>query len=97
MAHLKIGLKNIAHLMGTLPRSAYDHHYPGLVKGEVAPVEKLEAHIRGLKHKAVSVFMVHGQDILIQKSLEKISHAGIMGQYLLHTSKLGRTPNMRTP
>ena len=51
---------------------------PAWVKGEVAPVEKLEAHIKGLKHKAVSVFMVHGQDILIQRrALEKYHTPGL--------------------
>ncbi len=40
---------------------------PAWVNGEIKPVEKLEAHVKGLRHKAVSVFMVCGQDILIQK------------------------------
>lgn len=31
------------------------------------PVEKLEAHIRGLKHKAISVFVLRGDDVLIQQ------------------------------
>jgi isopentenyl-diphosphate delta-isomerase len=31
------------------------------------PVEKLDAHIRGLKHKAISVFVLRGDEILIQR------------------------------
>lgn len=35
--------------------------------GELAPYDKLETHLRGLKHKAVSVFVVCGQEILLQR------------------------------
>ena len=31
------------------------------------PVEKLDAHVRGLKHKAISVFVQRGDEILIQR------------------------------
>lgn len=40
---------------------------PAWVDGTLQPVEKLAAHQRGLKHKAVSVFVVAGDDILIQQ------------------------------
>ncbi|SEJ34789.1 isopentenyl-diphosphate delta-isomerase [Cribrihabitans marinus] len=40
---------------------------PAWVDGDLVPVDKLEAHERGLKHKAVSVFAVRGLDILIQR------------------------------
>ncbi len=40
---------------------------PAWVDGVLQPVEKLAAHQRGLKHKAVSVFIVSGDDILIQQ------------------------------
>ena len=40
---------------------------PAWVDGNLTPVEKLEAHQRGLKHKAVSVFVMRGSDVLIQK------------------------------
>jgi isopentenyl-diphosphate delta-isomerase len=40
---------------------------PAWVDGELTPVEKLEAHVRGLKHKAISVFVLHGNDVLIQR------------------------------
>lgn len=35
--------------------------------GELAPVGKLEVHRRGLRHPAVSVFVLRGDKILIQK------------------------------
>ena len=40
---------------------------PAWVNGELTPVEKLEAHIKGFRHKAVSVFVVDGPRVLIQK------------------------------
>lgn len=40
---------------------------PAWVDGMLTPVEKLEAHQRGLKHKAVSVFVIRGTDVLIQQ------------------------------
>ncbi|SDY39721.1 isopentenyl-diphosphate delta-isomerase [Jannaschia faecimaris] len=40
---------------------------PAWVDGTLLPVEKLEAHQRGLKHKAVSVFVMWGDRLLIQQ------------------------------
>lgn len=40
---------------------------PAWVDGTLAPVEKLEAHVRGLRHKAVSVFIVQGRRLLLQQ------------------------------
>ena len=40
---------------------------PAWVNGTLIPVEKLEAHQRGLRHKAVSVFVVRGTQVLMQK------------------------------
>ena len=40
---------------------------PAWVDGVVQPVEKLEAHLRGLRHKAVSVFVTDGDRILLQR------------------------------
>lgn len=40
---------------------------PAWVDGNLVPVEKLEAHKKGLKHKAVSVFVIRGSDILLQR------------------------------
>lgn len=40
---------------------------PAWVDGELTPVEKLEVHQRGLRHKAVSVFVLRGSDVLLQR------------------------------
>jgi len=40
---------------------------PAFVDGELVAVEKLEAHQRGLRHKAISVFVTCGDAVLIQR------------------------------
>jgi len=40
---------------------------PAWVDGTLVPVEKLEAHQRGLRHKAISVFVLRGNEVLIQR------------------------------
>ncbi|QDY70058.1 isopentenyl-diphosphate Delta-isomerase [Qingshengfaniella alkalisoli] len=40
---------------------------PAWVDGELRPVEKLSVHRRGLKHKAVSVFVLDGDRVLVQR------------------------------
>lgn len=40
---------------------------PTWLDGKLTPVEKLDAHLRGLKHQAVSVFVMRGADTLIQR------------------------------
>ena len=40
---------------------------PAWVDGILTPVEKLEAHQRGLRHMAVSVFVLAGDQLLIQR------------------------------
>lgn len=40
---------------------------PAWVNGKLTPVEKLEAHERGLRHKAVSVFVMNKGRVLIQQ------------------------------
>ncbi|WP_282127180.1 isopentenyl-diphosphate Delta-isomerase [Roseobacter litoralis] len=40
---------------------------PAWVNGTLTPVEKLEAHVKGLRHKAVSVFVVKGDAVLMQQ------------------------------
>ncbi|MBV2359377.1 isopentenyl-diphosphate Delta-isomerase [Thalassococcus sp. CAU 1522] len=53
-------------------------HIPAWVDGELTPVEKLEAHVRGLRHKAVSVFVLAGDRVLIQRrALEKYHTPGL--------------------
>ncbi len=51
---------------------------PAWVNGTLTPVEKLEAHIKGLKHKAVSVFVMDGEKVLIQRrALSKYHTPGL--------------------
>ncbi len=40
---------------------------PAWIDGTLQPVEKLDAHLRGLRHKAVSVFVLAGDMLLIQR------------------------------
>lgn len=40
---------------------------PAWVDGRLVPVEKLEVHRRGLRHPAVSVFLLDGERTLIQR------------------------------
>ncbi len=40
---------------------------PAWVNGTLQPVEKLDAHLRGLKHKAVSIFVLNRGRVLIQQ------------------------------
>ena len=40
---------------------------PAWVNGTLKPVEKLEAHVKGLRHKAVSVFVLKGDAVLMQQ------------------------------
>ncbi len=40
---------------------------PAWVDGQLLPTDKIEAHEKGLKHKAVSVFVVRGTEILMQQ------------------------------
>ena len=47
---------------------------PAWVNGELTPVEKLDAHERGLCHVAVSVFVVRGTEILMQQRARSKYH-----------------------
>ncbi|ABG29881.1 isopentenyl-diphosphate Delta-isomerase [Roseobacter denitrificans] len=40
---------------------------PAWVNGTLTSVEKLEAHVKGLRHKAVSVFVLKGDAVLMQQ------------------------------
>ena len=44
-----------------------DMMIPAWVDGTLTPVEKLDAHRRALRHKAVSVFVLRGDEILLQQ------------------------------
>lgn len=51
---------------------------PAWVNGTLQPVEKLSAHVQGLKHKAVSVFVMHQGRVLIQqRAMEKYHTPGL--------------------
>lgn len=51
---------------------------PAWVDGQLVPVGKLEVHQRGLRHKAVSVFVVDGSRVLIQRrALSKYHTPGL--------------------
>ena len=42
-------------------------YIPAWIAGVLTPVEKLEVHQRGLRHKAVSVFVMDGDNVLLQR------------------------------
>ena len=51
---------------------------PAFVDGVLQPVEKLAVHQRGLKHLAVSVFVLSGSSVLIQRrALSKYHTPGL--------------------
>lgn len=51
---------------------------PAWIDGTLTPVEKLDTHLRGLRHKAVSVFVMQGDAILLQRrALEKYHTPGL--------------------
>lgn len=50
---------------------------PGLrADGSHYPVEKIEAHVRGLHHLALSVFLFSGDDMLVQRRADGKYHCG---------------------
>ncbi len=51
---------------------------PAWVNDQLQPMEKLEVHRQGLRHLAVSVFAMHGDDVLMQKrALSKYHTPGL--------------------
>lgn len=51
---------------------------PAWSDGKLTPVEKLEVHQKGLRHKAVSVFVMHRDKVLIQRrALSKYHTPGL--------------------
>lgn len=40
---------------------------PAFLDGTLVPVEKLEVHRRGLRHPAISVFVLRGDQVLLQR------------------------------
>lgn len=51
---------------------------PAWVDGQLRPVDKLLAHQKGWRHKAVSVFLFHNDTLLVQRrALEKYHTPGL--------------------
>lgn len=51
---------------------------PAWEGGRLVPVEKLDVHRRGLRHKAVSVFVLRGREVLLQRrALNKYHTPGL--------------------
>jgi isopentenyl-diphosphate delta-isomerase len=48
---------------------------PAWVDGKLTPVEKLSVHKRGLRHKAVSVFVMDAENVLIQRRADGKYHS----------------------
>lgn len=58
--------------------SPMEEMVPAWVDGTLTPVGKLEVHQRGLRHKAVSVFVIEGGRVLIQRrALSKYHTPGL--------------------
>lgn len=43
------------------------HQIPAWIDGQLVPADKLDVHLQGHKHKAVSVFVTCGTDVLLQR------------------------------
>ena len=77
LAQCGIGAKNPTHLKWLVRKRGINPlldgdtmtaiMIPAWIDGEMQPVEKLDAHVRGLRHKAVSVFLMAGGSLLIQR------------------------------
>lgn len=48
---------------------------PAWVGDKLTPVDKAEVHYKGLRHKAVSIFVMDGENILIQKRSDQKYHS----------------------
>lgn len=47
---------------------------PAWVDGTLTPVDKLDAHLKGLRHKAVSVFVICDDKVLLQQRASEKYH-----------------------
>ncbi|MGR3502054.1 isopentenyl-diphosphate Delta-isomerase [Pseudaestuariivita sp.] len=66
---------------------------PAWVDGEITPVEKLEVHERGLRHKAVSVFVMDGDKVLLQRrALTKYHTPGLWANTCCTHPDFGEEP-----
>jgi len=68
-------------------------YVPAWVNGTLTPVEKLEVHQRGLRHMAISVFVMDGQRVLIQRrSLSKYHTPGLWANTCCTHPRWGEDP-----
>ncbi|MEZ5797388.1 MAG: NUDIX domain-containing protein [Paracoccaceae bacterium] len=51
---------------------------PAWVGGKLQPVDKLQAHLQGLRHKAVSVFLMRGDALLLQRRAAGKYHSALL-------------------
>jgi len=66
---------------------------PAWVNGTLTPVEKLEVHQRGLKHKAVSVFVLDGHNVLVQRrAMSKYHTPGLWSNTVCTHPEWGEAP-----
>ena len=66
---------------------------PAWVGGRLVPVDKLEVHRRGLRHPAVSVFLLDGERTLIQRrALGKYHTPGLWANACCTHPALGEEP-----
>lgn len=49
---------------------------PAWIEAHLTPVEKLDVHQRGLKHPAISVFVMSGRQVLLQQRAFSKYHSG---------------------
>lgn len=83
LRHLALpSIETIPLTWGKLHRSKYGDAMnimiPAWVNGVLTPVEKLEVHQRGLRHMAVSVFVLRDSQVLLQcRALSKYHTPGL--------------------
>ena len=66
---------------------------PAWVNGTLSQVEKLEVHRRGLRHKAVSVFVMRGREVLLQRrALGKYHTPGLWANTCCTHPRWGEDP-----
>jgi isopentenyl-diphosphate delta-isomerase len=66
---------------------------PAWVNGTLSPVEKLAVHKTGLRHKAVSIFVLDGEKVLIQRrAAGKYHSAGLWANSCCSHPRWGESP-----
>ena len=66
---------------------------PAWVDGRLQPFDKLKTHQLGLKHKAISVFVMSGEEVLIQqRALSKYHTPGLWANTCCTHPAWGETP-----